>query len=260
MHRAHWEDTTMARIMTAAAATFATVLAFGPASAAEIRLVSSNALKSVLEEIAPQFEKTTEHKLVFVWGQAALLKGRIESGEALDATILTTAGIDDLIKQGKLDGTTRTPLVRSSIGVAVRKGAPKPDISTTEAFKRALLNAKSIGYVEQGQTGIYLKDLFVRLGIADEIKSKIKLAPTAAAEFVARGEAEIGMTQISEILPVAGAELVGPLPPDIQLYTNFASAVGAAAKQPDAAKVLLKFLITPETVRVMKAKGLEPAS
>jgi molybdate transport system substrate-binding protein len=255
------EDNTMRKSLTAAAATLATMLAFGPpASAAEIRLVSSNALKSVLEELAPQFEKATEHKLVFVWGQAAVLKGRIESGEALDATILTAPAVDDLVKQGKLDATTRSPLARSGIGVAVRKGAPKPDISTTEAFKRALLNAKSIGYVEQGQTGIYLKDLFVRLGIADEIKSKIKLAPTAAAEFVARGEAEIGMTQISEILPFAGAELVGPLPPDIQLYTNFAGAVGAAAKQPDAAKLLLKFLVTPDTARVMKAKGLDPAS
>jgi molybdate transport system substrate-binding protein len=114
--------------------------------------------------------------------------------------------------------------------------------------------------VEQGASGIYLKELFVRLGIADEIKSKIKAAPTSAAEFVAQGEAEIGMTQISEILPVADAELVGPLPADIQLYTSFAGANGAAAKQPDAGKAFFKFLVTPDTAKVMKAKGLEPAS
>ena len=254
----------MTRAMTAAttAMTTAMLLAFGvSAEAAEIRVLSSNALKSALEEIAPQFEKASGHKLVFVWGAAVPLRGQIEKGEVVfDATILNTPGIDALIEQAKLDKATRTPLARSSVGVAVRKGAPKPDISTTEAFKTALRNAKSIAYVEQGATGIYLKELFVRLGIADELKSKIKLAPTAAADFIARGEAEIGMTQISEILPFPGADLVGPLPADIQLYTSFAGANSAAAKQPDAGKAFLKFLVTPDTAKVMKAKGLEPAS
>jgi molybdate transport system substrate-binding protein len=243
------------------AATSAMLLAFGmSAEAAEIKVLSSNALKSALEELAPQFEKTSGHKLMIVWGAAVPLRGQIEKGEVFDATILTTSGIDALIMQGKLDSATRTPLVRSAIGVVVRKGAPKPDISTTEAFKTALRNAKSIAYVEQGASGIYLKELFVRLGIADELKSKIKLAPTAAAEFVAKGGAEIGMTQISEILPIAGADLVGPLPADIQLYTSFAGANSTAAKQPDASKAFFKFLVTPDTAKVMKAKGLEPAS
>src|SRR5262245_46078683 len=197
---------------------------------------------------------------MMVWGAAVPLRAQIEKGEVFDATILTTPGIDALIAQAKLDSATRTPLVRSSVGVAVRKGAPKPDISTTEAFKTALRNAKSITYVEQGASGLYLKELFVRLGIADQIKSKVKPAPTAAAEFVAKGEAEIGMTQISEILPVAGADLVGPLPADIQNYTSFAAGVGAGAKQSDAAKALLKFLTTPNAARVMKEKGLEPAT
>jgi len=208
----------------------------------------------------PQFEKATEHKVVIVWGTAANLKVQIEKGEAVDVTILTTAGIDDPIKQGKLDGATRAPLVRSPIGVAVRKGLPKPDISTTDAFKRAMLEAKSITYVEQGASGIYLKDLFVRLGIADTIKPKLKLAPTAAAEFIAKGEADIGMTQVSEILPFPGADLVGPLPADIQNYTNFGAATGAGSKQADAAKSLLKFLVTADAARVMKAKGLEPSN
>jgi molybdate transport system substrate-binding protein len=251
----------MMRSMTAAAAALAAMLAFGAtANAAEIKLVSTNALKSTLEELIPQFEKATEHKVTVVWGAAANLKVQIEKGETLDATILTTALIDDLVKQGKLDGATRIALARSATGVAVRKGAPKPDISTTDAFKRALLDAKSITYVEQGQSGIYLKDLFVRLGIADAIRPKLKIASTAAADFVARGEAEIGMTQISEILPFAGAELVGPLPAEIQNYIHLGAAAGAGGKQSDAAKALLKFLVSPDAARVMKAKGLEPAS
>jgi molybdate transport system substrate-binding protein len=237
------------------------MLAFGiSASAAEIKVLSSNALKSAIEEIAPQFEKTSGHKLMMVWGAAVPLRAQIEKGEVFDATILTVPGIDALIAQAKLDSATRTPLVRSSVGVAVRKGAPKPDISTTEAFKTALRNAKSITYVEQGASGIYLKELFVRLGIADEIKSKVKPAPTAAAEFVASGEAEIGMTQISEILPFAGAELVGPLPADIQLYTSFAGANSTATKQPEAGKAFFKFLVAPDTAKILKAKGLEPTS
>jgi len=251
----------MTRAMSAATTGFAVMLAFGiSANAAEIKVLSSNALKSALEDIGPQFEKASGHKLMMVWGAAVPLRAQIEKGEVFDAAILNTPGIDALVLQGKLDSATRTPLVRSSIGVAVRKGAPKPDISTTEAFKTALRNAKSIAYVEQGASGIYLKELFVKLGIADEIKPKLKLAPTAAAEFVANGQAEIGMTQISEILPFAGAELVGPLPADIQLYTSFAGANSTATKQPDAGRAFFKFLVTPDTAKVMKAKGLEPAS
>jgi molybdate transport system substrate-binding protein len=236
-------------------------VAFVPAAAgaAEIKIISSNALKSTLEELGPQFEKANAHKLVFQWGAVAGLLPQIEKGEPFDVTVLTTGAIDGLARQGKIDGATRAALARSSIGVAVRKGAPRPDISTTEAFKRTLLNAKTIAYVEQGQTGIYLKDLFVKLGIADQIRPKLKFAPTAAAEFVGRGEAEIGMTQISEILPFPDSELVGPLPADIQLYTNFSTAAGSAAKEPEAARALIRFLTSPQVAPVLKAKGLDPA-
>jgi molybdate transport system substrate-binding protein len=249
----------MTKSLAAVAAGLAMAFATS-ANAADVKVISSNALKSVLEELAPQFEKANEHKLAITWGAAAELKVQIEKGAPFDFTILTTGAIDDLIKQGKLVAATRIALARSAIGVAVRAGAPKPDISTTEAFKRAMLNAKSITYVEQGASGIYLKDLFVRLGIADAIKPKLKLAPTAAAEFVAQGNAEIGMTQISEILPHKGAALVGPLPADIQLYTNFAAAAGTDAKQPDAARALIKFLTSPAATPVIKVKGLEPAT
>ncbi len=239
---------------------FAFALASTVVHAAEFKLVSSNAVKSSLDELITRFEKASGHKVVAKWGPAAVLKVEIEKGEVFDVSILTAGGIDDLIRQGKLDGATRTALVRSAIGVAVGKGAPKPDISTTEAYKKALLSAKSITYVDQGASGIYLKELLARIGIADAIRSKVKVAPTMAADFIARGEAEIGMTQISEIIPVAGADFVGPLPAEYQNYTDFASAVSSAAKQGDAAKAFLQFLKTPEAAKVMKAQGLETQS
>jgi molybdate transport system substrate-binding protein len=239
---------------------FALLLVLGAGStAAEIKVASSNAIKTALEELAPQFEKTTEHKVVLVFDAAASLKGRIEKGETFDVVILTAPAIDDLIRQGKLAEATRTAVAKSGAGVAIRKGAQKPDITTTEAFKRTLLEAKSIAYVEQGATGIYLKSLLTRLGIAEQLKDKTKLLiGVPAAEVVAQGEAEIGMTQISEILPFPGAELAGPLPPDIQLYTAFAAAVGASVTETDAAKALIKFLTAPAAGTVLTAKGLEP--
>jgi len=239
---------------------FAAMVASG-AQAAEIKVFSSNAVKTALEELAPRFEKATEHKLAFTFGTAVGLKGEIEKGAAVDVAILTAGAIDDLLKQGKLAGS-RTDLVRSSSGMAVRKGAPKPDISTTEAFKRTLLEAKSIAYVEQGGTGIYLKDLLERLGIAEQLKSKTKLLPSTnpAAQAVANGEAEIGMTQISEILPYSGADLVGPLPAEIQLYTVFSAGTGTAAKESEAVRALIGFLTSPAAAPAFKAKGLEPAS
>ena len=230
------------------------------AQAAEIKVLSSNAVKSVLEELEPQFEKATHNKIVFTFDTAAALKGQIEKGAAFDLAILTDAGIDDLIKQGKITGATRTALARSGAGVAIKKGAPKPDISTTDAFKRTLLAAKSVGMVEQGATGIYLKGLFQRLGIADQLKPKLKMleAKVGAGGAVSNGDVEIGMTQIPEILSFPGADLVGPLPAEIQIYTDFAAGVSANAKEQAGAAAFLKFLTTPAAVAVTKAKGLTP--
>lgn len=249
---------------TMTAATVGFVMMFAAdisASAAEIRVISSNALKTTLEQLAPAFEKATGHKLVFTWGAAVPLKAEIEKGATFDLAVLTTTAVDDLIKQGKLVGATRAALANSGAGVAVRKGAPKLDISTVEAFKRALLNAKSVAYVEQGGTGIYLKGLLQRLGIADALKNKIKLLPpeNPAAYAIANGEAEIGMTQISEILPYDGAELVGPFPKEIQLTTSFEIAVGASSRQSEPAKALIKFLTGQAAAPVFKGKGLDPA-
>jgi molybdate transport system substrate-binding protein len=249
-------------VMTTAALGFVLIISsFAYANAAEIKIISGNALKTVLEELTPAFEKATGHKLVVIWGGSVPLKAQIEKGEAFDLALLTATGIDDLIKQGKLVPATRTNLATSGAGVAVRKGAPKPDISGVEAFKRALLDAKAVAYVGQGSTGIYLKELLPRLGIADALKDKIKLLPLGnpVALDIANGEAEIGMTQISEILPYAGAELVGPFPAEIQLKTFFATAVATNAKEPQPAKALIKFLTAPAAAPVFKAKGLDPA-
>src|SRR5215475_12755432 len=239
----------MKSIVAALALAFASAWS---AQAAEIRVLSSNALKTVLEELAPRFEKATEHKLIFTFGTAAGLKGDIEKGATFDVAILTAGAVDDLIKQTKMTGT-RTDLARSAAGMAVRKGAPKPDIGTTEAFKRTLLAAQSIAYVEQGGTGIYLKGLLERLGIAEQLKAKTKLLPSTnpAALAVANGEAEIGMTQISEILPYPGAELVGPLPAEIGLFSVYPAAVGTGAREPEAAKALIRFLATPAAIPVL---------
>jgi molybdate transport system substrate-binding protein len=236
------------------------LLALGAGSqAAEIKVLSSNAMKSALEELAPQFEKATENKVVFVFNTAAALKSAIEKGEPFDVAVVTSAGVDDLVKQGKIAAATRKDVAKSGAGVAIRKGAPKPDIATTEAFKRTLLDAKSITYVEQGATGIYLRGVFEHLGIAEALKAKTKLLGNVpAAEVVAKGEAEIGLTQIAEILPFPGAELAGPLPAEIQIYTVFEAGVSAAAKEGEAAKAFVQFLTAPAAAPVIKAKGLEP--
>jgi len=242
--------------LKAAAIALAMMLTPASAQAAEVTLLCSNALKGVMEELAPRFEKATGHKLAIAYGSTNPLKARIEKGEAFDLTILGEAAIDDLIKQGTLDAATRAVVARSILGVAIRKGAPKPDIGTTEAFKRTFLDAKSIGYLEGGLTGTYLKVLFQRLGIAESMQSKHK--STRGAEAVANGEVELGVTQMSEILYQTGAELAGPLPPEIQNYTNFPAAVSTGARQAGAAKALLKYLASPDAARVIKARGLEP--
>jgi molybdate transport system substrate-binding protein len=232
----------------------AATLAFGAhADAAEIKVLSTNALKTVLEDLGPKFEQSSGHKIAFTWGTAAQLKGEIEKGAAVDVAVVTDAGADDLIKQGKL--AARTALARSGIAVAIQKGAPKPPLASADDFKTMVLAAKSIAWVEQGASGIYLKGVFERLGISEQVKGKLK-SVKAAGEAVANHEAEIGFTQISEILPYPAAEVGGMLPPDIQSFTSF--AVGIHAKDSEPAESLVKFLKTPAAAAVIKAKGLEP--
>ncbi len=227
------------------------------ASAAEVTALISNALKTSMPEIAPQFEKATGHKLAITFGSTAPLAARIAKGGAVDFAVVGEEAADSLVRQGKLVAATRAVIARSGLGIAIRKGAPKPDLSTVEAFKRTFLAAKSIAYNERGLSGIYLQGLFKRLGIADQLKAKTK--DSSGAETVGKGEAEIGVSQASEVLLVAGVDFGGVLPAEIQNYTVFAGAVVTAAREPQAAGALLKFLASPEAMRVMKAKGLEPA-
>ncbi len=245
----------MTRTLSAAVAALAMLLP-APASAAEIKLLCTNALKTVMEDLAAPFATSSGHKLVIVYGSTGTLKGLIDKGEAFDVAILGSEALDDMVKQGKL--SSRTDVAYSSMGVAVRTGAAKPDLSSTDAFKRTVMAAKSIAYTADGVSGVYVKGLFQRLGIAEPMQAKT--IHGRGAEMVAGGKAELGITQISEILPVTGAELAGPLPADIQQRSAFPGAVSGTAKEPGAAKSLLKFLASPEAGKVMKAKGVDPAN
>ena len=245
------------RYRIAAIVAVATPLLTAEAQAAEIKVLASTAVKTTLEELAPQFEKATGSKVDVTFSPASVLKEKIDQGTAFDVAILTTPIIDGLASSGKIE-TTRTAIAHSGIGIAIKKGAAKPDIATSEAFKQALLKASSVGYTAGGATGAYLKTLFEKLGIADALKPKLKLLQGGVGEAVTNGEIEIGMTQISEILPHPGAELAGPLPADIQSYTSFSAGVSAASKEVDAAKAFVKFLAGPPALAVIKAKGMEP--
>jgi molybdate transport system substrate-binding protein len=234
------------------------------AEAAEIKVLSTVALKAALdEELLPQFNRLAENKITIKYGAAAALKQQIEGGETFDVAILVPAGVDDLIKQGKIAAGSRTDLARTGVGVAIRSGAAKPDISTVEAFKRTLIGAKSIAYGDPalgGASSIYFANLLQRLGIAEAVKGKTKLTPPGdSAQPVAAGEAELGVGQISEIVPVRGAELLGPFPAELQVYTAFTAGVAANAKDAAAANALIKFLRTPAAAQIFKARGLEPS-
>jgi molybdate transport system substrate-binding protein len=233
------------------------------AAAAEIKVLTAGAFKQVLLMLVPDFEKQTGHKVIVQNDTVGALAKRIEGGEVFDLAVLTPAAVNDLSSKGKFVAGSRTNLGRVGVGVVVKEGAPKPDISSVDAFKKALLAAKSVAYIDPaagGSSGIYVAGLLDRLGVAAEVKPKAKLIPGGAvAEHIARGEAELGIQQISEILPVKGVTLVGPLPADIQNYTVYAAGLGAHGKESEAAKALLKTLSGPAAADVLKSKGMEPA-
>jgi molybdate transport system substrate-binding protein len=235
------------------------------AKAAEIKVVSGGAFKQVLTALATQYEKESGNKVEVTYqtvGQHLVL---IRDGkEEFDVAVLTPEGIDGLAKEGKVVPGTRADLAKVGVGVVVKAGAPLPDISTDDAFRRALLAAKSVAYIDPkagGSSGIYVAGLLKRLGIADAVNAKAVLVQGGAvADRVADGEAEIGVHQISEILPVAGVTLVGPLPADIQNFTVYSAGVGTEAKDAVAAKDFVRFLTGPHALPIIKAKGMEPAS
>jgi molybdate transport system substrate-binding protein len=233
------------------------------AGAAEIKVLTAGAFKQVVLALVPDFEKQTGHKVTVENETVGALTKRIEGGEGFDLAVLTPGAVDNLTGKGKFAAGSRTNLARVGVGVVVKDGTPKPDISSVDAFKKSLLAAKSVAYIDPaagGSSGIYVSGLLDKLGIGAEVKAKAKLIHGGAvAEHIAKGEAELGIHQISEILPVKGIVLVGPLPAEIQNYTVYAAGLGANAREADAAKALLKALSGPAAAEVLKAKGMEPA-
>ncbi len=231
------------------------------AQGADVKILTAGAMKAVVLELVPQFEKETGHKAVVDNDTAGGLARRIQGGETFDLAVITPGVLNDLAGKGKVVGDTRANVARVGVGVVVKEGAPAPDVSNVDAFKKALLAAKTVAYIDPasgGSSGIYLTGLFDKLGIAADIKPKAKLKQGGyVADLIASGEAEIGLHQISEILPVKGVKLVGPLPAEIQNYTTYAAAVSADAKQPDAARAMIKLLTGPPADSVLKARGME---
>jgi molybdate transport system substrate-binding protein len=232
----------------------------GQAGAAEIKVLSTIALGEAWHELQPRFE-TTGHKLTLVLGTSGGIAKRVADGETGDVIVGTSGGIEGLVRAGKVTAGTSAPVARSQVGLAVRKGAPRPDISTPEALKQTLLGAKAVAYSDPaggGASGIHLAKVLDRLGIAAQVNARAKLGravPNAAA--VVKGEADVAVQQIPELLAVPGVEVVGPLPGDLGNTTTFSAAVLATSRDPAAAKALVDFLRSPETVATLKARGFE---
>jgi molybdate transport system substrate-binding protein len=250
-------------LLSLLAGILAVALAGNAASAAEIKLLTAGAMRAVVVALLPDFEKETGHKVTLDNATAGMLKTRIDGGEAFDVAIITPAVVDDLAAKGKIVAGSRIDLAKVGMGVAVKEGTPVPDIASVDAFKRMLLAAKSVAYIDPasgGSSGIYISGLLDKLGIADQVKPKAKLKQGGyVADLIVKGEAELGIHQISEIVPVKEVTLVGPLPAEIQNYTVYAAGLGASAKDSEAAKALIKALTGPAAADVLKSKGMEAA-
>ncbi len=231
-----------------------------PAQAPAVHVLASNGVQGALIEIIPQCERAIGHPLAVEFGTTATLKPRIEGGEAFDFTILTSEAIDALIKEGKVAADSRANAARVGIGIGIRAGAAKPDVSSPEALKKALLNAKSITYASAGASRPPTDKMLERMGIADALKSKTLLLSGAeeTSAAVRDGKAELLITLISEIVSAKGLELAGPLPKDFQTYVGFAAGVSPNAKNSGAAKAAVKFLTGPKGAAAYRAKGMEP--
>jgi molybdate transport system substrate-binding protein len=237
----------------------ASVLLSGACGAAEIKVLSTQATEEAYRELVPQFEKETGHKVSTVFTGTLDVQKRVAAGETYDLIIMAGPAIDDYIKAGKIVAGSRVDLAKSGVGVAVRAGAPKPDIGSTEALKKTLVAAKSIGY-STGPSGVYLVSLFQRLGVAEAVAPKLKQTPTGVfvGTLVASGEAEIGFQQVSELSHFPGVDFVGPLPAEVQQITTFASGLQVGAKEADAAGAWVRFLTAPAAAAAYRKRGLEP--
>ncbi|HVY56345.1 MAG TPA: molybdate ABC transporter substrate-binding protein [Xanthobacteraceae bacterium] len=230
-----------------------------PADAAELKVLSGNGGKAAVRELARRFEQASGHKVTVHFEVNAALKQKIEAGEPFDVAVLNPPPLDALIKEGKIVADTRAVIGRIGIGLGVRAGAPKPDISSVEAFKRTLLGAKSVAYPGRGASGVYFASLVDRLGIAAEMKPKMRPMPAEdTVEVVARGEADLVVVVASRIYGVPGVELVGLIPKELQTFIGFAAGVGSAAKEPEAARAMVRFFTAPEAAEVLKPIGIEP--
>jgi len=223
----------------------------------QIKILSGGAMKSLMVEVVPLFERACGGKVEIKFALTSVLKKEIEDGAVFDIALLPRPELDALVKAGKVAAGTPTDITRSAVGLAVRAGAAKPDIGTVAALRQTLQRARTIGYSD-GPSGAYIADLLVRLGIADEMRPKTRLTSRPVAEIVAEGEAEVGMQQIVAILPVKGAELVGPLPGELQNIIVYAAGISSRSGQSGAARALVAFMATPAVVRMIRAKGMEP--
>lgn len=236
----------------------------GLVKAAEVKVFSTIGVQAALEELAPKFEQATGSKLNITWATAAILVKRVQAGETADLMVLTKQSLDALTKDNKATAGADAVFASSGMAVVVKKGAPKPDISTPDAFKQALINAKTIAYSDPaagGASGVYFAKLLERMGIADQMKAKTRHPPPSgnSANLVVAGEADLTIQQEPEVMSVAGIDMVGPLPADVNNITAYAAGIGAGSQQADAATALIRFLHSPEAQAVFKAKGLKPA-
>jgi molybdate transport system substrate-binding protein len=236
----------------------------GAGQSAEVNVMISGGLTAAYNKLIPQFERATENKVVTASGPSMgttqnAIPVRLGRGEPADVLIMVGYALGELIKQNKVIADSRVDLARSPIGMVVRAGAPRPDISTVESLKRALLEAKSVVYSDSA-SGVYVgTEMFQRLGIADQMKAKSRMIPAdPVAVVVARGDAELGFQQISELIPVPGVDLVGPLPPEVQQITIYSAGIAIGAKEPDAGRALIKFLASAVAAPVITKSGLEP--
>jgi molybdate transport system substrate-binding protein len=225
----------------------------------ELRVFTTRSIATVLAKIGDDFERRTGRTLTVTTDVAARMVRRIDEGEPFDVLVAAPWQIDELIRAGTIVPGTRTELARSGIGVAVRAGAPRPDVSSVDAFKRALLAARSVAYLKEGQSGVYIAGVLERLGIAETIRSKVTSPETdIVSELVGRGEIELGIVVITPIVTTAGVALAGPLPAEIQSYISFTAGISAGARSVDAAKELMNALRSPEAIAVMRSQGMEP--
>jgi molybdate transport system substrate-binding protein len=251
-------------LLTALLATLLAACSALNANAAELKLLTTGAFKQVVLALVPDFEKQTGHTVVVANDTAGGVKARVEKGEEVDVAVATPGILKELAAAGKIQAGSETKLAQVGIGVMVKEGTAKPDIGSVEAFKQALLNAKSVAYIDPksgGSSGIYVDKLLERLGIADQVRPKAKLKQGGyVADLIVDGSAELGIHQISEIVPAKGVVLVGPLPKGIQNTTTYAAGVTGSSAHKEAAAALLKALSGPAAAAVLKAKGMDPAS